>query len=74
MQLQLQNKRFFKKAYTNICREYKVGDTIPMKYLYGVDNVLYPTESVSGELVIMGIFMIVGIVCIALGFRRKALQ
>jgi hypothetical protein len=72
MQLQLQNKRFFKRAYTSICQEYKVGDTILMKYLYGVDNVLYPTESVTGELAAMGILMSIGIVCVVLGLRRKA--
>ncbi|NTS43122.1 hypothetical protein HRG84_19710 [Flavisolibacter sp. BT320] len=72
MQLQLQKKRFFKKAYTNICKEYKVGDTILMKYHYGVDSVLYPAESVTGELAAMGVLMSVGIVCVVLGFRRKA--
>lgn len=71
MQLQYENKRYFKKTKSNICQENKIGDTIQMKYMIGVDEVLYPTESILGEFVAISIFVALGLTSIVFGFKRK---
>jgi hypothetical protein len=71
IQLQFGNKRFHKKASPSICYRHKVGDNIPMKYIQGGESVLYPDESINGDLVALGVFIVVGMFSFILGFRKK---
>lgn len=71
IQVQYGRKRFFKKAMESICNRYKIGDTIPMKYIAGADNALYPDESIVGELVSLALFIMVGILFFILGMKKR---
>ena len=65
------NNKIYSKTIGKPCEEYKVGETLYLKHIEGIDIFLYEDEKVEWEIASFLILAVSGLGCIIFNLKRK---
>jgi hypothetical protein len=66
MQVSYLNKIYHKKIPTDYCQQHKIGDSVALKYLSTIDEVVFPEEKFTSDIVATSTLLVAALLLLLL--------